>query len=70
MKMKKKIIFIIGILLVLTLQNIFALGVTPGRTTINYPDDLDRTFSFSVLNSENKDMQLFFGTSGDLSQRN
>ena len=66
--MKQKNILIIGILLVLTLQTIFALGVTPGRTTIKYPDDLNRVFSFSVLNSENKDIQLFFGTSGELGE--
>ncbi len=63
--MKKKI-FVVGILLVLTLQFVFALGVTPGRTTINYPNDLNKTFSFKILNSENKDMQLSFDTSGDL----
>jgi len=67
-KMNKKIVLAIGILLVLTLQTVSALGVTPGRRTIEYPDDLDKTFNFRVLNPEHKDMQLFFGTSGELGE--
>ncbi len=47
---------------------VFALGVTPGRTTIKYPEGLDKSYSFTVLNSEEKNMQLFFGTSGELGE--
>ena len=49
---------IIGILLVLTLQNVVALGVSPGRNTLNYPDEVSKTFSFNVLNSENKHFKV------------
>jgi len=66
--MKKNIlIFIIGIsLIVFTLQNISAIGITPGRTTVNFEPGLTKEVSFSVINSEHKDMSVFFTIRGDL----
>ena len=67
--MINKKVFIIGtILLILLLQNILALGVTPGRTTIKYPNELNNVFKFTVLNSEHKNMDLSFRTSGKLGE--
>lgn len=63
---KKNNFLIFGILLVLTIGNILALGVTPGKKTLNYPGDLNGTFSFKVLNSENKDFDVFLSVSGEL----
>jgi len=57
----------IGILLLLSLQTILALGVTPGRTTITY-DNSDKQFFFTIINSEAEDVTLKFSTSGDLGE--
>jgi len=65
--MKKIKILIFGILLVLTLQSVFALGITPGRFTLNYPDDLDKVYSFKILNSENEHINVTIGGTGELS---
>jgi hypothetical protein len=63
----KNFILVFGIvLLILSMQNIFALGITPGRTTINFESGVTKTISFSVLNSENKDMSVVFMIRGDL----
>lgn len=65
--MKKSKIQIIGILSVLIIflcSSVLALGVTPGMTTIKYPQDIGRTFQFSVLGSEGKSVD--FRTSGEL----
>jgi len=59
---------ILGILLVLTLQNVIALGVTPGRNTLNYPDELNKTFSINVLNSENKHFNVDISVGGELGE--
>jgi hypothetical protein len=59
-------ILIFGILLVLTLSNVLALGVTPGKNTLIYPDELNGTFSFKVLNSENNDFGVSISVEGEL----
>ncbi len=67
--MNRNILFILAILLiVLTLQNVSSIGITPGRTTINFEPGLHKEVSFSILNSENKDMSVVFTVSGDLSE--
>ena len=55
------------IVLVLFMPKTKALGVTPGRITLNYDDSLnEQVFSFKILNTENKAVQLFFSVEGDL----
>jgi len=66
MKKTIKIIFIVGILLLASMQTLFALGITPGRTTIIYPGDASRVYSFTILNSEAKNINLSIQTSGEL----
>lgn len=66
--MNKKVLFVgmmflLGVLLV---SNVSALGVTPARTTIDFEPGLKRTVSFSVVNSEHKDMTLIISPQGDL----
>ncbi len=69
--MAKKIMFfalasiLAGILLV---SNVMALGITPGRTTYMFEPGVEKTFSFSVVNSEHKDMELSILIKGDLSE--
>jgi len=61
MRMKKtkanKILLLTAllILLIITMNCASAIGVTPGKATIPYPDGLDKTFSFTVLDSEDSD---------------
>lgn len=60
--------FIICLMLVLfSVANIMSLGVTPGRSTINYEPGLEKDISFSVLNSEHKNMDVIFVVQGELS---
>ena len=49
---KTKTLIILAILLiVLTLQNVSSIGITPGRTTINFEPGLHREVSFSIIKS-------------------
>lgn len=64
---KSKFILIVSlVLLVLTLQNILAIGITPGRTTINFEPNLHQEVPFSIINTENKDMSVVFFVRGEL----
>jgi hypothetical protein len=64
---RNRIIF--GLVLVLLLFNsVLGLGVTPGRTTINYEPGLEREVSFSILNNEHKNMKVFLTVQGELNQ--
>ncbi len=61
------IMMIFGIILILFfINNIYSLGVTPGRTTINYQKGLEKEVSFSVLNNEHKNMQVLLMVQGEL----
>ena len=65
----KRILFILaGLLIVLTMQNVLAIGITPGRTTINFEPSLHKEVSFSIINSEHKDMSVVFMVKGELSE--
>jgi hypothetical protein len=63
----KNIIFAFAVLLVLTMHSVYCLGITPGRTTVNFEPNLHKEISFSVLNSEHKDMSVVFMVRGNLS---
>ncbi|MFH1787749.1 MAG: hypothetical protein ABH811_03090 [archaeon] len=59
-------LFILMFILILTLQNVFAIGITPGRTTVNFEPNLNKEIQFSIINSEHKDMSVVFVVRGDL----
>jgi len=62
-----KIIFLAGILLVLlVLPGVQSLGITPGRTTIDYEKGLEREVTFSLLNKDHKNMQVLLMVQGEL----
>jgi len=63
--MKFKLMVLIGLMMFL-LPSIIALGITPGRTTIDYESGLEREVSFSVLNNEHKNMQVMLMIQGEL----
>ena len=50
----------------ITIQNISSIGITPGRTTINFEPSLQKQVSFSVVNTEKQDMSVVFTVSGEL----
>ena len=55
--------FLIGILLI---SNAFALGITPGRTTIDFSPGLNKTITVSILNSEHKNVNIVVSVKGEL----
>lgn len=65
MTKKLFILFLAAILLVTTVS---ALGITPGRTTIDYSSGLEKTVEFSVVNSDAKDINLVVLIQGELNQ--
>jgi len=62
--MRNNLILLLCILFSISLVS--ALGITPGRTTLDFQPSLVKEISFSVLNSENKDMSVFFDVKGEL----
>lgn len=66
--MNKKIAsaFVSVLLGILLVSNVLALGITPGGTTYMFEPNAEKTFSFSVVNSEHKDLDLSIIIRGDL----
>lgn len=56
--------FILAIILSLTFVS--TLGVTPARNTLDYIGSSSETYSFTIINSEQKDMDLKLGVRGNL----
>ncbi len=59
-------ILLFVILIILYLPSVFAIGVTPGRTSFDYQEGKEEEVSFSVLNNEHKNMQVVFMIQGEL----
>jgi len=69
MKIKNILLIIIAsLLIVFTIQSVLALGITPGRTTLNFEPGLQKNVEFSVINSEHKDMVVVFTVRGDFNE--
>lgn len=66
--LKNSLVFILAILLALILfsANVLAIGITPGRTTVDFEPNLQKTVSFSVVNSEKINMDLVVYVQGEL----
>lgn len=66
---KNKIGFVFLVIVFLFSVNfISSLGVTPGRTSLNFEPGLTKEVSFSVLNTQTKDLDVVFMVRGDLAQ--
>ena len=63
----KKILILFVMVFVLT-SLVSAIGITPGRTTINFEPGLHQEVPFSIINSEKKDMSVVFTVNGDLAE--
>ncbi len=71
MNKKMKALFLLAIFTLFTLtfmQNVLAIGITPGRTTINFQSALHEEIEFKVLNSEHKAMRVMFSAVGELAE--
>ena len=55
--MNKKLIILL-IALFLLVDKVSALGVSPGKTTIDFKPSLERTVELRVLNNEQKDVSI------------
>lgn len=67
--MKTNLLSITVFLFLLALAvNVSALGVTPGRTTINYEHNLKREITFTVLNNEHKSFDAVVYAEGELAK--
>lgn len=53
---------------VLFASSVFALGITPGRTTLEYGPGQTQTGTFKVINSEHKDMDIVLLLQGDMNR--
>ena len=62
---KKLLLFVVGVFII---SSVCALGVSPGRTTVEFEPGLSRTVSFSVINSGTQDMNVVLAAQGDLSE--
>lgn len=54
------------VILIILIQNVNALGVAPGRTTLEYEQALDNEIKLSVFNSEYKQMSVEILVQGEL----
>ena len=61
-----KLIVMMMLIILFYVSPIVALGVTPGRTTLDFAPNLERDVEFSILNTEKKDMNAAFSVEGDL----
>jgi hypothetical protein len=59
-------LFILFLFMLALISNVSAIGVTPARTTLDFAPNLEKEVSFSVINSEHKDMSVIIFVKGDL----
>lgn len=65
---KKSIIlgFVVFAILIVNILQVNSIGVTPGRKTINFEPNLEMSVQFSVINNENKNMNVVIYVEGEL----
>jgi len=66
--MKYKLLMLIMMMAVLLAGQVAGLGITPGRTTIDYTPGAEKIVEFTVMNTEHQDMDLVVMVNGDLNQ--
>lgn len=65
--MNKKTLLLMIVIFLLA-EKAFALGITPGKTTINFEPDLERTVELTILNNEQKELSLALNVESELSK--
>lgn len=67
MKINKKIMFVILLfIIILLIKDVYAIGISPGRTTINFEPNLKQDIKFTIINNEHKDMKVVLSVEGEL----
>jgi len=66
--MKPMKIMIVMFLLVVTMQNVYALGVSPARTVVNFEPGLSKEVTLRILNSQNNNMDAVISVEGELKE--
>jgi hypothetical protein len=66
--MINKKIWMIVLLGMFMISSVYALGVTPARTPVDFEPSLSRTFTFEILNSENRNINLVLKVQGELAE--
>ncbi len=59
------LILLVGVFLI---SNVLALGITPGRTTVDFEKNLKKSVGFSILNAGGGDIKVVFSAQGDLAE--
>ena len=59
---------IVLFLFIIQINQISSIGITPGRTTLNFEPGLKKEIQFSVLNMEHKEMNVVFIVRGELNE--
>ena len=68
-KFRNLLTLIFGLVLLVSIfSSVSALGVTPARTIVDYSPGKEETISFSVVNTENKNMDIVVYVQGELNQ--
>jgi len=62
---KKFFVLLFGIFM---LGNVFALGITPARTTIDFEANMKKVVPFQIVNSGGDNIKLVFSAQGDLAE--
>ncbi len=52
--------------LVVLMQNVSAIGISPGRTTVDFTPNLHKEVQFKIINNEHKDMKVLLYVEGEL----
>lgn len=58
------LIVVLTTLMITCSIDVIAIGITPGRTTVDFEPGMKRTIPFSVINNEHKDMKVVFRVEG------
>ncbi len=66
--MDKKTFLLFVIFGILFSESVFALGITPGRSTFNYESGVDKKVDFNVINDGGKDVNLVVMVSGEFNE--
>jgi hypothetical protein len=70
-KMKNKFLFLAIVsvfLLIFSSFSAFALGVTPGRTTLDFSPGLKKNIEITIINSQKSDVDLSISVQGELNK--
>jgi hypothetical protein len=63
-KLISLIVFLFALVILLS-NNIYAIGITPGRVTLEFEPGAEKIVSFSIVNTEHKAMNLSINVEGE-----